>query len=233
MILFEDKYIKIVSRQIQSDNSSKKIMLSFTGIGHALGGLNVQESEFFGAGRSFDNIICITDKTRSWGNKLDFGIINKVIAPLVGGRAVYSIGNSMGGFNAIVASKFMEIHTSISFVPQFSVCRTAVPWEDRWLEFTSRIEEFHIRTARDGMNCRTNYKIFSSGVGNDAKHASLFPVAENVEHYLFAEATHSLAQTLKEDGHLMPLLNVCFGDSAPLPDGLGYELISPANTGAT
>jgi hypothetical protein len=42
-----------------------------------MGGINVQKPEFFGAGRSFDNIIFITDKTRSWGNQLDFDSIKR------------------------------------------------------------------------------------------------------------------------------------------------------------
>ena len=57
------------------------ILLSFTGIGHGMGGIDVQRPEFFGAGKSFGNVIFMSDRKRSWGNSLDFGRLIEVLEP--------------------------------------------------------------------------------------------------------------------------------------------------------
>lgn len=72
------------------------VLLSFTGVDHAVGGIDVQKPEFYGAGKGFDNVIFINDLTRSWGNALDYDLILETIAPLVQGRKIFTTSNSPG-----------------------------------------------------------------------------------------------------------------------------------------
>jgi hypothetical protein len=130
--VFENEYLRITARQALSDERSGGVLLSFTGVGHAMGGIDVQQPEFFGAGRGFDNIIFVSDLTRSWGNHIDFPLLAERVAPFIAGRRVFCIGNSMGGFLAILASRYIEIEASISFAPQYSINPETAPWEDRW-----------------------------------------------------------------------------------------------------
>lgn len=192
-----------------------------------MGGLNVQQPEFFGTGRSFDNIIFITDKTRSWGNQLDFCFVKDVIAPLIETRKVYSIGNSMGGFNAIISTRYIKTDVCIAFVPQYSVNPSIVPWEMRWKEYTSDIENFRFESVSEYMNETTNYFIFTGGKGPDKRHANLFPVMENVHHYSFPSISHNVAITLKEMGALDAVVQSCFDRAKDLPQNLEYDTLSP------
>lgn len=76
--LIDTKYLTITARGAMpkpSGNEAQKVLLSFAGIGFGMGGADVQKAEFFGAGRSFDTTFFITDKTRSWGSRLDFNEI--------------------------------------------------------------------------------------------------------------------------------------------------------------
>ena len=227
MPIFEDAFVKITSRQAQSDHKSDSILLSFTGIGHAMGGLNVQKPEFFGTGRSFDNIVFVTDKTRSWGNQLNFDTIKDAIAPLIGARTVYSIGNSMGGFNAIVSTSYIATDMCIAFVPQYSVNPSLVPWERRWKVYTSRIQTFQFESVSGHMNDTTSYYIFSGGRGRDQMHAELFPVGDNIRHYSFPNIAHDVARTLKEMGALDAVVQSCFDRASELPEILEYDVLSP------
>ncbi|SEL20842.1 hypothetical protein [Pacificibacter marinus] len=228
--VFEDDYLKITSRQKQSNDNKNTILLSFTGIGHGMGGIDVQNPEFFGAGRSFDNIIFITDKTRSWGNQLDFKFIKETIAPYVGDRSIYSIGNSMGGFNSIISTSYMPTDVCVSFVPQYSVNPSIVPWERRWKKYTSKIKEYRFESVKNFINDKTRYFIFSGSMGADDRHAKLFPVKDNVHHYSFHNIAHDVAKELKEKGFLERSVQNCFNEESDLPRGIGYDKLSPKST---
>jgi hypothetical protein len=230
MPIFENDFLKISPRQEQSGQETNSILLSFTGIGHGMGGLNVQKPEFFGAGRSFDNIIFITDKMRSWGNQLDFDSIKELLSPYIEERKVYSIGNSMGGFNSIISTNYIPTEVSISFVPQYSVHPSIVPWEKRWKQYTSKIHKYRFESVENYMNDTTNYFIFSGGIDADLRHAELFPVKDNIHHYTLHNVAHNVATALKEMGALNETVQGCFNLENNLPLDLGYDKISPRNT---
>ena len=207
--------------------ASDAILLSFTGIGHRMGGIEVQKPEFRGAGKTFGCIIFITDKTRSWGNAIDFNIIEERILPFIENRDVYSIGNSMGGFISIVATRYLPIRKSISFAPQYSVDPVCVDWEHRWKSYTEKINKYSVQNAGNYLNDRTTYFILSGGMGNDKKHAMLFPARANIFHYQFSETGHNVAAALKKKGMLDGVIHSCFNNSGRLDIDMDYEQLSP------
>lgn len=227
MIEFEDENIKISARQAESDHMSNSVLLSFTGVGHALGGIDVQKPEFFGAGRSFDNIFFINDKTRSWSNNIDYNFLKKFLMPIVGNRKIFSIGNSMGGFNAIISSYFVKTEACIAFGPQFSVHPDIAPWETRWKNYISHIKEYRFLCVGDYITDATRYYIYTGGEGLDRRHASLFPVRSNIYHYSFPEIIHNAAPMLKERGLLDDLIQSCFNLSDGKPRDVECATLSP------
>ena len=164
---------------------------------------------------------------RSWGNSLDFNFIKDAIAPLVEGRKIYSIGNSMGAFNAIISTHYIPTDVCIAFVPQYSVDPSVVPWEKRWAEYTSEIKRFRFDRADEYMNSATNYFIFTGGEGADKRHAKLFPVMDNIFHCSFSGISHNVAQELKKIGVLDRVVQSCFDRKYDLPENLKYEVLSP------
>lgn len=227
MAIFENDVLKITVRQSESDTKSGSVLLSFTGIGHGMGGINVQKPEFFGAGRSFDNVIFITDTTRSWGNALDFEQIKDVISRYIGDRKVFSIGNSMGGFNAIISSHYIPTAACIAFVPQFSVSPSVVPWEKRWKGYTSQIKDFRFDSAADYMNAATKYYLFSGNQGADLEQAKLFPVRDNINHYAIHDVGHNVAIFLKERGELDVAVQSCLNGDDDLHVTAPFDRLSP------
>lgn len=219
--------ISIDKAETASSAAGGNALLSFTGIGHAMGGIDVQQPEFYGTGRAFDRVIFITDKTRSWGNRLDFEKISAVVSEIAGGAKLFTIGNSMGGFLAIVATKYMPITTSVAFAPQYSVNPRFAPWEKRWGEYLNDLSPHYVTHAGDYIMSNTKYYIFSGGQGVDRRHATEFPVRSNLHHYLFSEIGHGVAGTLKGRGELSELLHGCFSDNLVLKSSLAFERISP------
>ena len=91
--LIDDDLMTVLHRPGRSD----ACVVSFTGVGHGTGGIDVQNAEFArsgGEGRS----VFVIDKHRSWGNALDWAALRRVLAPVLKGAQVTTLGNSMGGF---------------------------------------------------------------------------------------------------------------------------------------
>ncbi len=193
-----------------ASGEQETVLLSFTGIGHAMGGLEIQKTEFFGAGRGFDNVIFISDLVRSWGNSLDFDEILAALRPFVEGRKLFAIGNSMGGFLGVVMSNLLKIDTVVAFVPQFSVSGRVFWTEHRWRNHRVHIKEYKIPSLADQFNATTQYYLFSSNSWPDRKHWKRFPAGPNIDNIVLKDGAHNLAAGLKESGKLSGLIEACF-----------------------
>jgi pimeloyl-ACP methyl ester carboxylesterase len=225
--IYEDDRLKISVVENTEADKADSVILSFTGLGHRVEDTHIQKPEFYGTGRAFAATVFITDKTRSWGNALDFDVITKLIAPYIKGRKIFTIGNSMGGFNAILAGHYFPVEACVAFAPQFSVDRRVVPWEDRWSKAIARIKSFDVGVISDFMNDTTRYYLFSGGRGLDYFHAALFPKGPNIFHYRFNRLGHHLSGKLKKRGALDDLIRGCFEGDVIMPKGQPAEVLSP------
>lgn len=225
--IYEDDRLKISVVENTEADKADSVILSFTGFGHKMRHGNVQQPEFYGTGRIFAATVFITDKTRSWGNALDFAVIEQHIAKYTEGRKIFTIGNSMGGFNAILACHYFPVEACVAFAPQFSVDRRVVPWEDRWAQAIGGIKSFGVSMISDFMHERTRYYLFSAGRGLDYFHAALFPVGPNIFHFRFRRLGHHLSAHLKQKGALDDLIRGCFEGDLVMPKGQPAEVLSP------
>ena len=108
-IFYEDDFLKIsYSNEFKSD----RCLVVFTGVGHAMGAIDIQREEFYNQ-HKLGMVIWITDKKRSWGNNLNIKKISSAVKKFSENRKIYIIGNSMGGFLAILFSKFLEVLSTI------------------------------------------------------------------------------------------------------------------------
>jgi pimeloyl-ACP methyl ester carboxylesterase len=221
-ILHEDDVLLIAARDFAGAARSGSVLLSFTGIGHAMGGIDVQRPEFFASGRRFDSVIFVTDKRRSWGNAVDFALVERVIAGRIAGKRLFAIGNSMGGFLAILASRHLPIEAVVAFCPQYSVRAEDAPWEDRWAEYRDAIGDWRVPNLDGCFGEDVRYCIFSGGAGLDGRQARLFPVRRNIDHVLAPAWGHNVAKFLKAQGKLAQAIEAGFvgGDVMAMVPGL-------------
>jgi len=193
------------------ENESSHVTLCFTGIGHAIGGIDIQSEEFIKSSMMSTSLF-IVDKHRSWGNNIDFSELKKILDPYIKDKIVNSIGNSMGGFLAILASKFFDIKCTVAIVPQFSVSKKIIPSESRWDNYVDKIKEWKYESLVDSFNDDTQYYILAGTGGRDDNHLKLIPNKKNIHKIYFKNVRfiHDVANILKHDGLLYPVIQDCF-----------------------
>ncbi|PCI63656.1 MAG: hypothetical protein COB37_04305 [Kordiimonadales bacterium] len=211
-ILLENEDFKVTLHKGDTD----EVCFSFLGVGEGMGGLSLQKEEFFGsvqAGKS-RSVIFIFDKKRGWfsdeqKNAELFNLLAQHCEEF-GYKTRYAIGNSMGGFGALIATRYIDFDAVIAFCPQFSVDPVLVPEETRWLEWTKSIKKFDVRSVADGKFDRGNFYILHGLDGEDQHQYSRFPFHANIHHYLAAGSSHHAAKDLKKKGLLRPFVEACF-----------------------
>ena len=186
-------------------------IVSFAGIGHGYGGLQVEEFARTLAGRPLrHDVYFVIDKNRSWYNR-GTDKLEQVLLPHLAGRRLITLGNSMGGFGALLfAARWPSCEAGIAFVPQYSVHPEIVPSEHRYREWVEAIGEWRFPTcvldAPPG--CR-RLALFGLGQEHDMEHYALFQVARSpgLEVLGIDEGGHDLAAHLRDRGALRPLFD--------------------------
>ena len=178
-VVFEDE-TTLISAISRREGAPRSALLSFTGVGHKTGVLDIQQPEFAGAGRDVDCMLFISDKTRSWGNRLNVPALQRVIAEHAPNAQLDTLGNSMGGFLALLAPTFLPVSTAIAFAPQFSVRPDIVPFERRWTDYRRAISEWPYPSLATVWQDRTRYYVFTGRQGPDAAHADLTVAVDNL-----------------------------------------------------
>lgn len=208
LIIFDndDLQISILYRDSQYVN------FCFSGVGHGIGGIELQTLEFRNATKNATAIFII-DKNRSWGNNIDFELIYKVTSKYTQDKILNTLGNSMGGFLSILATKYLPVQTCIAFVPQYSVNKNVVPFEYRWKKYVSKIKKWKYESLEGFFNRKSLYYIFFGADGGiEDQQRNLFPKQENVHLIIFnnPDFAHKVAGSLKALGELYPVIEACF-----------------------
>ena len=209
-IFYEDELLKI---SYIDDSTSNRCLVAFTGIGHAMGGIDVQREEFFSQHR-LGMVVWVTDKQRSWGNNLHIEEISKAIKRLVGEREIFIIGNSMGGFLGVLFSSALNAKRVMAFVPQFSVSPKIVPTETRWMKYRKEIQTFVYEDLRNSFNNHIDYALLLGSGDEEDVHYRKFSEVENnqnIQLFRFTGTDHYVARYLKELNVLNECIDAFFG----------------------
>lgn len=192
-------------------------VVAFTGVGYGLGA--VQTEEFrksltsFGESGGTLPIVFVIDKRRRWYND---GIIDGISQSLdcllksLGSETSVFIGNSMGGFGAIVFAKRVKTcRRVIAFSPQSSVNPEVVPFEKRWNEWRTDIRNWDVKDALEELSSDVSYHLmFGAEDATDVLHAQRFESLRlsHVHSTIVPGCEHDVARVLKERGLLSDLL---------------------------
>lgn len=155
--VFDDDSMMVLVIRGRTD----ECIICFTGVGHQLGGIDMQNPEFARSDGEETKIFVI-DKHRSWGNDIDWGRLKNIVNHLVPNAEITTLGNSMGGFLAILSASVFGAKQAIAFVPQWSIDPLIVPEEDRWKQYTQRIQKIHYPDLSDVVNAGGGEYMFFS-----------------------------------------------------------------------
>lgn len=203
-LLYEDEKLKISITYRKSEN----VFLCFSGAGKKIANIEIQKEEFAKSTKNSTSIFII-DKNRSWGN-FDWNFVKSIIDKYLINKNVYSLGNSMGGFSAILASQYFDIKKVIAFVPQWSVNKSIAPFENRWNQYTENITIWNHLSLEGCFNDKSVYHIIFGNQGEDLNHARLFPNKNNLILHFF-EGNHYVVQSLKDCGYLYSIIDNIVG----------------------
>lgn len=221
-VLHEDDELRI--RHIPG--SGDAVVVAFTGIGHSLG--SVQRDEFVGTasdgGRA--HAVFVTDIRRSWYSRpgLEERIL-RVVGQLfdrLGPAGVHTLGNSMGGFGAILFAERLSAQSAIAFVPQFTMDRKVID-ERRWSRFRPAMNEGNLASLDSHLTgaCRP-HAFFAADALPDRPHWMLLERSERAAVHLLNEGGHNIAHHLKTLGVLAPVIRAAqANDNAAVEDLIG------------
>lgn len=178
---------------------SKHTVISFSGIGTTIEGAN---QEFYNLKNNGYNVIWVIDKDNSY-----FTSINpQDIISQIKTENVYTIGQSMGGFNAITFASLYNIKKVLAFTPQYSMDPEIVPWETRWRK---QIKRINFKYKKLNFVNWTDYTIITGHKGADKKHIDMIPKQKNIN-IQQVYGHHTVAQNFKKAGTMYKLINDCF-----------------------
>lgn len=178
---------------------SKHTVVSFSSIGNTVQGVN---AEFYNLKNNGYNVIWVIDKTNSYFSNINQDDIIRHIKT----DKVYTIGSSMGGFNAILFANMYKVDKVLAFAPQYSMEPTIVPWEDRWRKQVSRAK---FKYPKLTFNSWTDYTIIRGHKGADKRHTDMFPKKKNIN-IQQVYGNHMVAENFKKSGTLYTLINDYF-----------------------
>lgn len=188
-----------------------RLVVSFAGVGRVR--KLTPPHEFIGtASQDGENhVLFVSDKSRSWMNGP--GIADSIVRLVKQYRDFHAIteivalGNSMGGFSALVLADLMPIDTVISFSPQFSACQDMVPEEIRWSYYRDQIDRWLFADIGEMQNDRTEYYLFHADAENEAIHWMRFPHPAGHHHFVVLGQNHGLVRTLSKRGLLAKVVD--------------------------
>ena len=180
---------------------SDLVILSFTGIGHSLGGIDIQQPEFLSS-LNIGSVYFIVDKKRSWGNNLDLTEISRAILRRSSNKRIFCVGNSMGGFLAILISSLVKAESVLAFAPQWSIDPEIVPFENRWMTYRSNITVLKYKDLSNSFAASTRYLTYFGTIALEKQHSIFFKHISNCETIEIDGADHNVASFLKSRGQL-------------------------------
>lgn len=205
---YEDASMLILTKR----KDGESCVVSFSGVGHGTGGIDLQKPEFMSGG-SLGSQVFVIDKRRSWGNQIDWERLRDIVSLFCDGQNIVCIGNSMGGFLALLGSRYLNASHVAAFAPQWSVDPRIVPNEHRWDKYVDNIDVFVHSDLRKSFVSNTKYTVVFGGDPDDSEQRNLFfkftnPAADgNILLLTIPGAGHNVAKYLKEKGVLPSIIS--------------------------
>jgi len=233
-ILVDTPALRVARRR--SAAAADVAAVAFAGVRGAFGGIPVEEfAGSLGRIQTPHDAFFVIDKTRGWYNETGPDI-DAVLTPRLAGRRVVTLGNSMGGFGALLFGERLKAKGVLAVCPQYAIAGDLVPFETRWRDFAAALRVIRYPACLPERPSAATARLVLAGAGHEADmaHARLIHQRLGAGDGVFAlkACGHDVAQILKQRGLLTPILDAVLtaGDSksavAAVLDaaGVDYEL---------
>jgi hypothetical protein len=179
------------------------LIVAFTGVGQGVGA--IQKEEFIGIGSQDgqNHVVFVSARRRSWFSLPD---MQDRILEVIGGyaqsndlRKLVTIGNSMGGFGALLFAERLQASSAIAFVPQFTM-HPEVLKESRWGKYRSQMQPAGLARLDEHLSGEVPaFAIFGGTETKDMRHMEALATCPNVQVWNITGAGHDVASVLKAE----------------------------------
>jgi pimeloyl-ACP methyl ester carboxylesterase len=149
-----------------------------------------------------NHLLMIAEKRRSWMNDPAFTrrIVQEAerIIARFAITEVVTLGNSMGGFMALVLPQLMRVDRAIAFSPQFSMHPEHVPEETRWQHWRRNFPGYQFETIGTPDPAACDYYILHGAAPEEEIHWRRFPKDPALHHFILRGCGHNLVAGLKQ-----------------------------------
>ncbi len=193
--------------------TGSRLVVALAGVGKVRNATPPPEFLGTASGAGANHVLFVTDASRSWLNGP--GVAEHIIALIEDYRVEHGIdevvllGNSMGGFAALMLAEIMEVDTVIALSPQFSMNPDLVPEETRWQFWQKKIAEWRFPCVAGLQVKETTYFIFHGSHPAEARHWLRFPWHRKLNHFVFEGLGHDIAARMRKRHLLARVIDAC------------------------
>lgn len=190
---------------------ARRLVVVFTGRKAGFGGQPLDEFAGSAAGGGENNVLFVTDRRASWYAAPGlWRQIVKLIRFLRRSESIAEIvtlGNSMGGYGALLLPRDLRVARAIAFSPQLTLDRDLVD-DARWPDVAARFGPLPAGDLGATFAAtRTQYYVTAGGAcREDVAQLSRLPEMARVRRWVLPGGRHNLAADLKAADLLSPVI---------------------------
>lgn len=191
-----------------------RLVVALAGIGSTRRGTPPHEFIGTASAGGANHVLLVSDPHRQWLNGA--GAAEDLVAAIEhltaahGLTQVATLGNSMGGFIALVLPSLTRVDVAVALAPQFSVKRALVPEETRWAYHVRRIDTWRFPDVGPMDAPGTSYFVLHGAHEIERPHWLRMPWHARVHHFIVEGADHTVARALHVRALLRPAIHNAF-----------------------
>ncbi|MGB3407147.1 MAG: hypothetical protein WBA67_06600 [Jannaschia sp.] len=191
--------------------ASSRLVVVFTGMKEGFGGQPLDEFAGSASLKGENNVLFVTDRRATWFAAP--GLWRRTVRMIrylrksEGIREIVSLGNSMGGYAALLLPRDLRVARAIAFAPQITMDRGLLD-DRRWPDIQKRWGVLPVRSIDETIeSTRTQYYVSAGGnCPEDVAHLDLLAPHKRVHRFVLRNGRHNMARSLKDRGILSDVI---------------------------
>ena len=192
--------------------NGNRLVVSMSGVGNRRRFFPPWEFIATASDNGRNHVLLVSDIERSWMNSpiLPELIANEIerIKSTEQIDEVVALGNSMGGFMALVLPQYTLLNRIVAISPQFSMHPDIMPEEERWAYWQERIGTFRHEDVGDIDPKKRGYFILHGGTKRENIHWGMFHHIPKLHHYILKGKGHQVIVAMKGSGLMRDVLHL-------------------------
>lgn len=207
---------------------TRAMVAVFTGHAHGFGAQPMDEFVTSASANGKNSVLFISDLTQSWYSLP--GLWERIVRAIRGIcrvekiETLVSLGNSMGGYGALLLPRDLPVRRAMAFCPQVSMDPRVIR-ETRWPDAQVQHATLPARSIADTIaQTKTHYYLTAGRrAPRDLAQLSLMPTHKRVHTWVLERGGHNVAERLKQAGLLPHVIAAMIRGNVPQIETLYTE----------